>query len=339
MRPMKFAIFGNTYQAKKSTHVERLLSILDRHRAEVYICREFYQFLTDDLKLQIRQAGVFEGNDFEADMVLSIGGDGTFLKAASRVGSRNIPILGINTGRLGFLADVSPEEMEDTFNDIYSNNYRIEDRSVLQVSCKEQELKGYPFGLNEIAVLKRDSSSMISIHTAINGAYLTTYQADGLVIAEGDAGDGRDLVAFQKLVAQIQGGESQPACVHKEVESALRLHNTDIRDGAEAGVNVLAAHVIFVAHVADEALVSRKGLNASILGERADVGSGVVLNHLDGLGNGSRGCGIAQAPSGHGVTLGKAVDGDGQVVQFRTEGGDADVLGVPVYEVFVNFIS
>ena len=183
MRPMKFAIFGNTYQAKKSTHVERLLSILDRHRAEVYICREFYQFLTDDLKLQIRQAGVFEGNDFEADMVLSIGGDGTFLQAASRVGSRNIPILGINTGRLGFLADVSPEEMEDTFNDIYSNNYRIEDRSVLQVSCKEQELKGYPFGLNEIAVLKRDSSSMISIHTAINGAYLTTYQADGLVIA------------------------------------------------------------------------------------------------------------------------------------------------------------
>ena len=183
MRPMKFAIFGNTYQAKKSTHVERLLSILDRHRAEVYICREFYQFLTDDLKLQIRQAGVFVGNDFEADMVLSIGGDGTFLKAASRVGSRNIPILGINTGRLGFLADVSPEEMEDTFNDIYSNNYRIEDRSVLQVSCKEQELKGYPFGLNEIAVLKRDSSSMISIHTAINGAYLTTYQADGLVIA------------------------------------------------------------------------------------------------------------------------------------------------------------
>ena len=183
MRPMKFAIFGNTYQAKKSTHVERLLSILDRHRAEVYICREFYQFLTDDLKLQIRQAGVFEGTDFEADMVLSISGDGTFLKAASRVGSRNIPILGINTGRLGFLADVSPEEMEDTFNDIYSNNYRIEDRSVLQVSCKDQELKGYPFGLNEIAVLKRDSSSMISIHTAINGAYLTTYQADGLVIA------------------------------------------------------------------------------------------------------------------------------------------------------------
>lgn len=180
---MKFALFGNTYQAKKSAHVERLLSILSQHNAEVHICREFYEFLTDDLKISIRHAGVFDGNNFEADMILSIGGDGTFLKAASRVGSRNIPILGINTGRLGFLADVSPEEMEDTFNNIYNGNYRIEDRSVLQVSCKEQELKGYPFGLNEIAVLKRDSSSMISIHTAINGAYLTTYQADGLVIA------------------------------------------------------------------------------------------------------------------------------------------------------------
>lgn len=180
---MKFALFGNTYQAKKSAHVERLLSLLEKHRAEVCICKEFHQFLTHDLKMNLRPAEVFDGNDFEADMVLSIGGDGTFLKAASRVGGRNIPILGINTGRLGFLADVSPEEMEETFDDIYNEDYRIEGRSVLQVSCNGQELKGYPFGLNEIAVLKRDSSSMISIHTSINGAYLTTYQADGLVVA------------------------------------------------------------------------------------------------------------------------------------------------------------
>lgn len=180
---MKFALFGNTYQAKKSAHVIRLLSILRRYKAEIYICREFYQFLTNEQKMDIQVAGVFEGNDFEVDMVLSIGGDGTFLKAASQVGNKNIPILGINTGRLGFLADVSPEEMEDTFNDIYNHNYMAEDRSVLQVYTNGQPLKGYPFGLNEIAVLKRDSSSMISIHTSINGAYLTTYQADGLVIA------------------------------------------------------------------------------------------------------------------------------------------------------------
>ena len=180
---MKFALFGNTYQAKKSAHIIRLLSILKQYNSEVYINREFYHFLVDEQKMDIQAAGVFEGNDFEAEMVLSMGGDGTFLKAASHVGNKNIPILGINTGRLGFLADVSPEEMEDTFKDIYNHNYKVEDRSVLQVYSGGQPLKGYPCGLNEIAILKRDSSSMITIHTSINGAYLTTYQADGLVIA------------------------------------------------------------------------------------------------------------------------------------------------------------
>ena len=183
IRPKKYALFGNIYQAKKSANVLRLLSILNNYQAEVYIQKEFHQFLTKDQKMDIQVAGVFENDDFSADMVLSMGGDGTFLKAASYVGHKNIPILGINTGRLGFLADVSPEEMEETFEDIYKGNYKIEDRSVLQVFSEGQPLKGYPCGLNEIAVLKRDSSSMITIHTSINGAYLTTYQADGLVIA------------------------------------------------------------------------------------------------------------------------------------------------------------
>ena len=183
MRPKKFVLFGNIYQAKKSAHVLRLLSILGKYQAEVYIEKEFHQFLTKEQKMDIHSANVFDRNDFDADMVLSMGGDGTFLKAASYVGNKNIPILGINTGRLGFLADVSPEEMEETFEDIYKGNYKIEDRSVLQVTSEGQPLKGNACGLNEIAVLKRDSSSMIAIHTSINGAYLTTYQADGLVIA------------------------------------------------------------------------------------------------------------------------------------------------------------
>ena len=183
MRPHKFVLFGNSYQAKKSAHVLRLLSILEKYQAEVYIHKEFHQFLTNEQQMDIHVAGVFDEDNFEADMVLSMGGDGTFLKAASHVGNKNIPILGINTGRLGFLADVSPEEMEETFEDIYKGNYKVEDRSVLQACSEGQPLKGYPYGLNEIAVLKRDSSSMITIHTSINGAYLTTYQADGLVIA------------------------------------------------------------------------------------------------------------------------------------------------------------
>ena len=159
---MKFAIFGNTYQAKKSSHALRLFQLLRRQKAEVCMCRDFYQFLTAELKMDVHADYLFDGDNFTADMVISIGGDGTFLKAARRVGKKGIPILGINTGRLG---------------------YSVEERSVLQLICNDRNLQESPYALNEIAVLKRDSSSMISIRTAINGAYLNTYQADGLVIA------------------------------------------------------------------------------------------------------------------------------------------------------------
>lgn len=180
---MKFALFGNTYQVKKSAHVERLIAIMQEYNAEICICQDFYDFLIKDQHIQLPNVSIFKDNNFDADMVLSIGGDGTFLKAASRVGQKGIPILGINTGRLGFLADISPEEMEATFDEIHQGNYKVENRSVLEVLCEGQKLEGYPYGLNEIAILKRDSSSMIAIHTAVNGATLTTYQADGLVIS------------------------------------------------------------------------------------------------------------------------------------------------------------
>lgn len=180
---MRFAIFGNTYQAKKSSHAIRLFQLLKKQGAEICICRDFYQFLTAELNMTVPADYLFDGNEFDADMVISIGGDGTFLKAASRVGRKGIPVLGINTGRLGFLADISPEEMEDTFDEIKAGRYSVEERSVLQMVCDDKHLQEYPYALNEIAVLKRDSSSMISIRTAINGAYLNTYQADGLVIA------------------------------------------------------------------------------------------------------------------------------------------------------------
>ncbi|HIZ33228.1 MAG TPA: NAD kinase [Candidatus Bacteroides merdigallinarum] len=180
---MRFALFGNTYQAKKSLHAERLFRLLEQHRAELCISREFYDFLTHDVHLNLPTLELFDDDRFQADMVISLGGDGTFLKAASRVGNKGIPILGINTGRLGFLADISPEEMEETFNEIDEHRYRIEERSVLQLKCDHPRLAREPYALNEIAVLKRDSSSMITIRATIDGMPLATYQADGLIVA------------------------------------------------------------------------------------------------------------------------------------------------------------
>ena len=180
---MRFAIFGNVYQAKKSFHAATLFRLLEQRGAEVSVSREFYEFLTKGQCLSVQADRLFEGDDFDADLAVSIGGDGTFLKAASRVGRKGIPILGINTGRLGFLADISPEEMEATLDEIYAGRIQVEERSVLHLLCDDKNLQESPYALNEIAVLKHDSSSMIAIHTSINGAYLNTYQADGLVIA------------------------------------------------------------------------------------------------------------------------------------------------------------
>ena len=121
---MKFAIFGNTYQAKKSSHAENLFRLLGQHNAQLCICREFHHFLTTDLHLNIPDAELFDGDDFCADMVISIGGDGTFLKAASRVGKEEYPHIGHQYRPAGFLADISPEEMEETFDESTTTTIR-----------------------------------------------------------------------------------------------------------------------------------------------------------------------------------------------------------------------
>ena len=120
---------------------------------------------------------------FEADFAISMGGDGTFLKTASSMGGKNIPILGINMGRLGFLADVVPDEIENCLRALHEEDYAVESRAVIQVEADGQQLGTANCALNDVAILKRDTASMISIRTSIDGEYLTTYQADGLIVS------------------------------------------------------------------------------------------------------------------------------------------------------------
>ena len=182
-RKLRFAIFGNAYQPKKSASIQKLLACLSARRAEVCIEREFYCFLTDDQHLPVDGVSVFDPSDFNADFVISMGGDGTFLRAASMVGDKQIPILGVNTGRLGFLADVKAQEIERTIDALYEGDYTVDTRAVIKVETEGQPLEGYSCALNDVAILKRDNASMITIHTTVNGDYLTTYQADGLIMS------------------------------------------------------------------------------------------------------------------------------------------------------------
>lgn len=183
MRKLRFALFGNPFQAKKSASVQKLLCLLEERQAALQIDEAFYRFLTKDLQIDIpASTKVVADGSFDADFLISMGGDGTFLEAARRVGDNQIPILGVNMGRLGFLADVLPEDMENVVRQIYEGEYSVEERCVLQLEYDNGHPDGYPYALNEVAVLKRDVSSMISIRVDINGEYLATYQADGLII-------------------------------------------------------------------------------------------------------------------------------------------------------------
>lgn len=182
MHKLRFALFGNVFQAKKSASVQKLLCLLKEQQAEILIDEPFHHYLQSELQIQIPAVRLIRGDDFAADYVISMGGDGTFLEAARRVGDKQIPILGVNMGRLGFLADITPEELPAAIRQIYDGDVHVEERSVLQLEYDKGQPEGYPFALNEVAVLKRDMSSMISIRVSINGEYLTTYQADGLII-------------------------------------------------------------------------------------------------------------------------------------------------------------
>ncbi len=180
---LRFALIGNEYQTRKSVAITHILDYLRARDAEVLIDRTYHEFLTHDQGLDIACTDVFDDGQFEADFVVSLGGDGTFLKAAERVGSRGIPILGVNMGRLGFLADVLPSEIESAFDEIYAGDYRLESHSVIKLEVDGGTLEGSPYALNDIALLKRDNASMITVRCSINGKFLVTYQADGLIIS------------------------------------------------------------------------------------------------------------------------------------------------------------
>lgn len=182
-KPLKFAIFGNIYQHKKSAAIRSLMDTLTRHQARISVDAEYYDFLHANQLADLSMADDFSGDDFEADFAISMGGDGTFLKTAARIKDKQIPIIGVNMGRLGFLADFREADISATMDAIFEGRYAVEDRALISVETNGEPIAGYNCALNDVSILKRDTASMISIRTCINGEYLTTYQADGLIIS------------------------------------------------------------------------------------------------------------------------------------------------------------
>ena len=187
---MKIALFGIEYKDKSFAYEDQLYTICKKilkHEITIYLPITFFDSLSASLREKISSfTTIFEDIHSEnIDLAFSIGGDGTFLRTSAAIAHHKIPILGINTGRLGFLADIKQEDLDETLEEIFNRDYRIEMRMLLKTITKsntnDDQLINY--SLNEVAVLKQDTSAMLTIHAFIDDEYLTTYQADGLVVA------------------------------------------------------------------------------------------------------------------------------------------------------------
>jgi NAD+ kinase len=180
---MKIGIFGSDYQTGKQESIKKLFDKMRLLNGKIWVESGFYGYLSGQFAYTPEIEGVIESDIFPLDLAISLGGDGTFLRTAAWVGRQEIPVLGINTGRLGFLADIGTDEINETLEEVFCGDYLVEERSLLELQTPLSEYGSHNFALNEIAVLKRDTSSMIAVHTYLNEEFLTTYLADGLLVA------------------------------------------------------------------------------------------------------------------------------------------------------------
>jgi len=184
---MKIALFGKQFSEDFLDSFKLILEEFNAHEIQLCIYRPFYDYIVQDLKFIPDVIEFFNQHsdlDKNVDYFFSIGGDGTFLDAVTLVQDSGIPIVGVNSGRLGFMADIAQDEIPAAISDIFKGNFSIEERTLLKVKTSDNGLfKDFNYALNEFTVHKKDSASMITIHTYIDGEYLNSYWADGLIIA------------------------------------------------------------------------------------------------------------------------------------------------------------
>lgn len=218
---MTIAIFGNAQKPATITEVSHLLDFMQLHKVRVYLSQELRQ------EMNLREYPAFP-NEWEQvdgewrplqgeaiDFALSVGGDGSFLTTASAVADKNIPILGINCGHLGFLADVQTTDVDAIMDLLLQGKYQIEQRALLQVTPSEGGHVMANNALNEVAVMKQSLSSMITVDTMVNGEFLNSYEADGLVIATATGSTAYNLsVGGPLMVPQMRGIILSPIAGH-----------------------------------------------------------------------------------------------------------------------------
>lgn len=191
---MKIAIHGRTFSEQTRPFVQSMFDTLAARDVQVQLSAAYRQ--------GVDEAGITHNSEltyhtsaemFDADFAFSLGGDGTLLDVVSQVGPREVPIVGINVGRLGFLATVSPGGIQYMLHALLHKKYTIDERSLVSVQSEEDIFEGIPFGLNDFTITRTQSSSMITVHTYLDGEFLNSYWADGIIISTPSGSTGYSL--------------------------------------------------------------------------------------------------------------------------------------------------
>jgi NAD+ kinase len=196
---MRIGIHGRDFQQKSSRFMERVLTILSRYKAEIYVSSKFQRHFKSRHDYKVK---VFDHGDplKNLDFFISLGGDGTLLDSITYVGEHEVPVLGINTGRLGFLATISREETEHALDSLFKGNYSIDQRTMLRLVSNPKLFDGTRFALNDFTIMKKDTSSMITVHVSVDGELLNSYWADGVIVSTPTGSTGYSLSCGGPLV-------------------------------------------------------------------------------------------------------------------------------------------
>ena len=204
---MKVAIYSRVLESTQQKDVQLFFDELDKEEIEYVIFSEFYEQASKYINLPSSTQTFFHHSDLKSDIdfLISLGGDGTLLDTITLIRDKNIPVVGINFGRLGFLASIGRDEMSEAIKALARRSYIIDKRSLIHLDSNIPLFNEVPYGLNEFAIHKRDIAPMIKIHTYINGELLNTYWSDGLILATPTGSTGYSLSCAGPVVFPESG--------------------------------------------------------------------------------------------------------------------------------------
>ena len=192
---MVLALFSQEINESVNDVIQSFFISKFSKESKFYVEKKLYDQLAFDGDLELIPFNKSKDLDSSIDLLVSIGGDGTFLRTIEYVRDLNIPVMGINTGNLGFLATIKKENLDQAVEKIYNKKFKVENRSVIKVNSEEIGLPKnlFPYALNEISVVRKDTTSMINIKTSLDGNHLNSYWADGLIISTPTGSTGYSL--------------------------------------------------------------------------------------------------------------------------------------------------